>query len=177
MFVLASDIIGKPIISLQNGYSVAVVDSLVIKPETLEIMALGCKDGNWRKTKAVLLVRDVREIMRDGVIIDSFEDIEDVGEIVRLKEVIEKKYELIGASVVTESKNKLGKVEDYTVETTSYKIQKLYLKQSMLKNLLLNNLMVDREQIVDVGPKQIVVRDATITSPALSPQAAPQEPA
>jgi uncharacterized protein YrrD len=177
MYVLANDITGKPILSLQSGHAVAKVRALLINPDTLELLAFFC-DASWhRKSQAVLLMRDVREITREGVIIDSPDDIEDVAEIVRLQAIISQKFNLIGIMVVTESDQKLGTVEDYTIDTTSHMVQKLYLKQSILKNLLLNNLVVDRAEIVDVTPKRITVRDATVPVPKMAPQAVPSKPA
>lgn len=175
MFVFASDIVGKPILSLQSGHPVAKVASLLINPDTLELVALFCSGNGWRKSEAALLLRDVRDIMRDGIIIDSPEDITNVSEIVRLQSLIERKFNLAGATVVTEAGHKLGTVEDFTIDTTSYKVQKLYLKQSVIKNFLLNNLIIDRSQIVDVASDRITVKDTSVTASGLAPQPIPGE--
>lgn len=161
--MLASSLKNLPVISLLNGQVVSTVESAIINPDKLELVAVYCQNGIWRKSTSVIMARDIREIAREGLVINSLEDIEDASEIVRLKAVIERKYNPIGSDVITQSGEKLGKTEDYSIETTSYKIQKLYLKQSLLKNLLLNNLIIDRIQIVDVTPNTIIVKDATLT--------------
>ncbi len=166
MYILASSLKNLPIISLLNGQIVSAVAEPIINPDALELVAVYCQNGFWRKRSSVIMARDIREVAKEGLVIDSLEDIEDASEIVRLKAVIEQHYSPDGAEVVTQSGDKLGKVEDYAIETTGYRIHKLYLKQSLLKNLLLNNLVIDRSQIVDVTPKTIVVKDATISKAA-----------
>ncbi|MFI5240387.1 MAG: hypothetical protein ACHQUB_01610 [Candidatus Saccharimonadia bacterium] len=177
MYILGSSLINLPILSLQSGQPIAFVSSPIIKPETLEIVAIFLQSGTWRKNTAVVLARDIREITREGLIIDSLDDIEDASEIVRLQAVITQKFNPMGLLVVDQSGNNLGKVEDYTVDAVSYKIQKLYLKQSLLKNMLLNNVIVDRSQIIDIQPTKIVVRDATVKEShgSLSARPIPQE--
>jgi len=162
MYALASQLLNLPIVSLQTGQTVAVAGRPIVNPDTLSLVALYCQAGRFRPGNAVLLVRDIRQVGSDGIVIDSFEDIEDASEIVRLGSVIQQRFNPIGIAVINESGQRLGKVEEYTVNLDNYQIQKLYLKQSVIKNLLLNNLVVDRTQIIDVKPRQITVRDATV---------------
>jgi uncharacterized protein YrrD len=169
MYVLASSLKHLPVISLHNSQIVSSVTEPIVNPDNLEVVAVYCQSGFWRKRDSVIMTRDIREIAREGLVIDSLEDIEDASEIIRLKRIIEKQYNPIGAYVITESQAKLGKVEDFTIETSGYRIQKLYLKQSLLKNLLLNSLIIDRSQIVDVTPTAIVVKDATLSQAAKKP--------
>jgi len=177
MYILGSSLTNLPILSLQSGQPIAFVASPIIKSENLEIVAIFLQSGTWRKNSAVILARDIREITREGLIIDSLDDIEDAAEIVRLQAVINQKFNPLGALVVDQSGNNLGKVEDYTVDAMTYKIQKLYLKQSLLKNMLLNNVIIDRSQIIDIQPTKIVVRDTSIKEShgALAARPIPQE--
>jgi sporulation protein YlmC with PRC-barrel domain len=176
MHILASELIGKGILSIRNGHPVAMISGFLINPDKLEVAALYCQDGGRGKNQSVLLMRDIRDYVADGAIIDSLEDIEDASEIVRLRDLVEQKYSLVGAGVSTESGQKLGNVEDFTIETTSSAIQKLYIKQSILRNLLHNSLVVDRTQIVDVTPKHIIVRDTTTATSELAAAKSPLAP-
>jgi sporulation protein YlmC with PRC-barrel domain len=169
MFVLASQLQKLPVISLQTGQTVASTGKLIINPDDLQLVAFSCQTKD-RGSSAVLMVRDVRRASRDGILIDTAEEIEDSSEIVRLKALIDKKFEVSGLPVITESGQKLGKVDEYTLNLQSYSIQKLYLKQPLIKSLLYSNLVIDRSQIIDVTSTQITVKDATIKSPLLAPQ-------
>lgn len=173
MFALVSNAKNLDIISLQTGQVVGRLGEPIINPDKLEIMAFFVYSGWLKHQQSVLLTRDVRELAQNAVLIDSFEEIEDAGEIVRLKEVLEGNFKLLGIQVVNESGLKLGRVEDYTFDLASYKISKLYVKQSIMRNFLLNNLIIDRNQIIDITPKKIVVRDATVKKPLTVPTAPP----
>jgi uncharacterized protein YrrD len=173
MFVLANQLRNIPIISLQTGQVVAHSDKPIINPSDLQVVALFCQPKGWIKPNAALLTKDIRQTSPQGILIDSSEEIEDYTEIIRLKDLVARHFELTSLPVYTEGGTKLGKVEEYTIGLSNYVIQKLYLRQSALKHLLLTSLVIDREQIVDVTPKQITVRDATIKNPILAPQPAP----
>lgn len=166
MLVLASQVKNSPILSIRNGHAVAQTGDMLVDADRLEVAAIFCTSGSWRKNNHVLLLRDIREFSHSGLIIDSLEDIEDIGEIVRLNDLVNRNYQVIGKAVVTENGTKLGKVEDYSIDTISNLIQKLYIKPSLLKNLMVNNLVVDRANIIRTDDKQIVVSDATLKSPA-----------
>ena len=176
MLILASQIQNAPILSIRNGHPVAVAGKMLINADKLEVAAVFCKSPGWRGDNHVLLLRDIREYSRSGIIIDSLEDIEDIGEIIRLGDVMERNYQIAGKHVVTESDHKLGKVEDYSVDTISNTIQKIYIKPSLLKNLMVNNLVIDRTHIVRADDDKIIVSDASLKTPAKA-KAAPAPPA
>ncbi len=160
--------------SLQTGQPIAVVKRPIINEHNLEVVALQCDVGRRRKA-SVILMRDVRQFAADCVIIDSFDDIEDAGEIVRLGEVMKRRFDPIGKQVVSEGGQKLGKVEDYTINLKTYMLQKLYVHQSLMKSILFNSLVIDRTQIIDVSQKQFTVKDAVETEAPLA-QALPHSP-
>lgn len=173
MYVVASQLKNLPVLSLQTGQPLGTVVRPLVKRSSLEIAALICEATGIRRQTSVIMMRDVRQVAGDCIIIDSFEDIEDAREIVRLRDVVEDNFNPMGKLVVTEAKHQLGRVEDYTINLETYMLQKLYVQQSMLKSILFNSLVIDRTQITDIGPKQFTVRDATEPDVSLAPQPAP----
>lgn len=165
MYVLASHLQKLPVMALQDGRVLAVTAALIIDGHSLNTLALRCKAGRWRSAEAVVLLRDIRQIARDCVLIDSFEDIEDLSEIVRLDRVAADKVKIIGKRVKTEAGKTLGKVEDFSLDSRSGELHKLYVHQSVMKSLLFNNLVIDRTQIVRHDAKTIVVKDAVLGLP------------
>lgn len=168
MQIFARQLLGLQVVSLQTGQPVAFLGEPIINPDNLELMAFRLQAGRDHGPSAVLLVRDIRQLSPDGVLIDSADELEDASDIVRLKDVLDRKFRLNGAMVVSESGTKLGRVENYTINPESSMVQKIHVKQSILRDLLMSNLIIDRQQIVDVTPRQIVVRDADIKEPALA---------
>ncbi len=159
--------------SLQTGQPIATVDRPVVNAANLEVMALLCRTS--RRRTNVILMRDIRQFANDCVIIDSFDDIEDAGEIVRLKEIMQRDFNPLDKLVANESGHKLGHVEDYTINLKSQMIQKLYVHQSLMKSILFNSLVIDRTQIIDISDKQFTVKDASVTKPSLAPTPVPHK--
>ena len=58
--------------------------------------------------------------LRAGFVVNDQDDLTDIEELVRLKEILDLKFQLIGKQVVTEGKQKLGKVTDYTFEKMAH---------------------------------------------------------
>ena len=161
MYVLASQLKNLPIISLQTGETITQIHSLIIEMERLEIVAVKCV--NMKEiSDPILMVRSIRQIASDCIIIDSEEDIGSAEDVVRLKEPLLANYSPIGSSVISHMQRPIGRVEDFTINSESLKLQKLYIRQPIWRSWLGSSLIVAREQILDVKPKVIVVREAII---------------
>ena len=163
MYVLASQLSNLPVISLQTGETVSRVSYLVIEMSKLEIVAVACNKMKEIEDP-ILMVRDIRQIATDCLIIDTEDDIGSAADVVRLKEPIMAHYSPIGAQVVSHMQRSIGKVDDFTINSESLKLQKLYVRQPIWRSWFGSSLIIAREQILDVTPKQIVVREATVDS-------------
>ncbi len=173
MYVLASQLTNLPIISLQTGETVTHLKSLVIEMATLEIVAVVC--GKMKEyPDPILMVRDVRQIASDCVIIDTEDDIGSASDVVRLKEPLSAAYAPIGATVISHMQRPIGKVEDFTINTESLRIQKFYVKRPIWRSWLGSSLIIAREQVVDVSAKKIIVREGTVDAQGVFPKHAPE---
>ncbi|HVE81177.1 MAG TPA: hypothetical protein VNA68_03540 [Candidatus Dormibacteraeota bacterium] len=170
MYILAKQLKKLPVISLQTGQSIGLIDKPLINQDDLEVAALWCHASRFSRKKGIILIRDIRQFATDCIIIDSFDEIEDPNEIIRLHKVAEHDFEPIGKLVVNESGQQLGRVQDYTINLGSNLLQKLYVHQSLMKSLMFNNLVIDRTQIIDVSQKRFTVQDAIAPETELAPQ-------
>lgn len=159
MLQLSAGLLNRPVLSLQTGGVAATTVSAIINPNNLKIEGFYCADGFERKKMVILLYQDIRDVMVQGFVVNDHEVLADPGELVRLKEVIGLHFDVLGKQVVTTNKEKVGKVVDYAAETTTMYIQKLYVAQSLLKNLAGGNLSVDRSQIMEITDKKIIIQD------------------
>jgi sporulation protein YlmC with PRC-barrel domain len=119
-----------------------------------------------------LLWQDVREVVDKGYIVNDHEALTDPKELVRLKETLDSKYNLINQQVITVDKEKVGKVSDYAIETSSMFVQKIYVSQSILKSLTGGSLSIDRSQIHEVTPKKIIINELAQKAPMTAAAAA-----
>jgi sporulation protein YlmC with PRC-barrel domain len=99
------------------------------------------------------------DILPQGIVINDYEDLSDPDELVRLKEILELHFELLGKSVVTTNKEKVGKVSDFAADSQTLFVQKLYVNQSILKSLNTGQLSIDRNQIIEITNKKIIIKE------------------
>jgi len=165
MLKLSAAINNKDVFSLRTGGVVGHVYSPLINPNNLKIEGLLTKDRFNNETK-ILLYQDIRELGPKGYIVNDHDSLSNPEDIIRLNDIIELNYQLIGKSVITISKQKVGKVIDYAVELETMYIQKIYAAQPIIKNLNGGNLSIDRNQINEVNDKKIIINDLLGKSPA-----------
>jgi uncharacterized protein YrrD len=171
MLQLSKAILGRSVMSLRTGGQVATVTSAIINPNNLKIEGLYCQDSINKKQQLVLLYQDIRDIIAQGVVVNDHDVLSEPTELIRLKDVMKLNFTLTGKQVVSVSKHKLGKVNDYAFESSTMFIQKLYVSQSLLKNLTTGGISVDRNQIVEITNRKIVVQDLLQGVPAAAASA------
>lgn len=144
--------------SLRTGAKVATTVSAIINPNNLKIEGFYCLDSRDRKKRLILVEQDIRDVIGKGIVVNDHEVLSEPHELVRLKDVINLNFAMIGKQVVTIDKHKVGKVSDYAVETSSMYIQKLYVSQSIIKSFTGGSLSIDRSQIVEITNRKIVIQ-------------------
>jgi sporulation protein YlmC with PRC-barrel domain len=168
MLRLSNNYINRSILSLRNGGVIGNAVTPVINPNNLKIEGW-YSENSYEKGTYVLPTSEVRESINKGLVVDDHEALTHPDDMIRLKDVISLEFELIGKTVVTESKHKIGKISDYAVEDSSYYIQKLYVDPPIVKSLTSDQKIIDRNQIVEITDKKIIVRDLDIKVKAGNP--------
>lgn len=177
MFRLSGSLLNKRVMSLRTGGQVALTVGFIINPNNLKVEGLYCKDSFDRKKTVVLLYQDVRDIIDRGIIINDHGVLSDISDLIRLKDIMELNFGLTNKPVITSTGKKIGKISDWAVETDTFYIQKLYVSQPLIKNLSGGSLSVDRNQIIEITDRKIIIKDplqsiqfqnakSPITSPA-----------
>lgn len=159
MLTLSASLLNdKSVLSLRTGTPVATITAPIFNPNNLKIEGFYCQD-RFDKKELVLLYQDIREMLKDGYVVNDHDVLAEPGELVRLKDILKIQFELIGKQVETISKHKVGKVSDYAVETETMYVQKIYVAQSILKSLTGGSLSIDRNQINEITNRRIIIND------------------
>lgn len=167
MFIFSKQLRQLPVISLQTGQRVATTTEPIVSPSLMAVVALHC-DSVEKADQPVITVQDVRQLARDAVIINSADQISEAGDIIRLQQLLADGFKLIGLATVTESGQRLGKVEEFTVELGNWAVKKIHVKPPLWKSLVAGSLIIDRNQVVEASRKQLVVSDAWVKDPMLA---------
>lgn len=165
MLQLSTSLLNQPVMSLRTGQPVATAIQPIINPNNLKIEGFWCAD-RFDKKESVLLYQDIRDILPQGFIVDDHDVLADPDELIRLKDILNIGFTLIGKPVVTTSKQRVGKVSDYATEMETLYIQKLYVAQSVLKSFTGGNLGIDRSQINEITDKRIIINELLKATPA-----------
>ena len=158
MLLLGQRLLGTPVMSLQVGVKVAETVEPVIDPRNLTIMAYEV-DGPLLETHPQFIrIADIRELSDIGMIIDSSDELVDIDDVIKIKEIRELNFKLVGIKVIDERGRKLGKVEDYSVDTDSFVIQQLSVRGGILNSFSSTGHMIHRSQITEISDAVITVK-------------------
>jgi len=173
MLVQSKNLQNVAVVGLHTGQPLASLAKAIIDPHKLTVAAYFLNSPeSGRREPLVLLTSDIRDASPKRVLINSSDEFSPLKDLIRLKEVVEINFNLIQKPVRTESKKRLGKVDDYVVDTLNFEIQKLYVRQPIFKSMSLHSLVVDRSQIIEVSDRFVTVADAVTAEPAVAPTSA-----
>ncbi len=161
MQYFASSIINKKVLSFHSGYTNGEVIGFLVNKDNLKIELLEIKADKNLPT-SYLLTKDIRSLNERLVIIDSEDDLAESDDLIRQKELIKTKFNLLGSKVVTQDGKYLGKVKDFTIDYHSFATRKLYLKAGIMKRFLNDSFIIDHKQILDVKGNKIIVKNSAI---------------
>ncbi|MGH7196078.1 MAG: hypothetical protein ACREGA_04885 [Candidatus Saccharimonadales bacterium] len=169
MLQLSKTLINRPVLSLRTGKPVATAVAPIFNPNNLKIEGFYCQDGFDKKKHLVLLYQDIRDCIDQGFVINDHDCLSDPADLVRIQDLLELNFQLIGKSVMTLSKDKVGKVNDFATEIETMFVQKIYVSQPLRKTIVNGSLSVDRNQIVEITDRRIIIQDLLQGTPAHAP--------
>lgn len=160
MLRLSANLHNLGVVSLRSGGTVAIAVEPIINPHNLKIIGWWCKVPAATELR-VLLTDDVRDNLQKGLAIDDEDDLTEVEDLVRHKQILGINFRLVGKPVKTK-RMKLGKVTDFSYNDGMF-VQKLYVERPITKILSSEEtLLIDRNQIVEVTDNYILVKDSEI---------------
>jgi sporulation protein YlmC with PRC-barrel domain len=142
---------------LQTGAELARTKRPLINPANLGIVAYELEGPLLDKTPSLLRIADVRELSDLGLIVDSSDEFIQVEDVIKIKEIYDLNFNLIGMPVTDEKNSKLGKIIDFTLDTTSFIVQQLTVRRPLIRSLNDTELVIHRSQIIEINDDAIVV--------------------
>ncbi len=161
MLILGSRIANTAVMSLQTGTRIGNAVRPVIDPANFKIFAYEIDGPLLTQHPSFLRTVDIREMSAVGMIVDSSDELVGLDDIIKLQELYHLAFPLIGMGVIDDTRHKLGKVDDYTIETGDFVIQQMSVKRGIIRGITDTSLLIHRSQIVEINDKYIVVKSAT----------------
>ena len=164
MLILGSRLAHTPVMSLQTGTKLAQTVQPIIDPANLRILAYEVEGQLLTERPSFMRTADIREYGRLGMIIDSNDELIGLDDVIKIKKIFELNFHLIGLQVIDDQKRKLGKIDDYTLDTDSFVIQQLNVRRGFIKGITDTGLLVNRSQIIEINNTAVIVRAPSVKS-------------
>ncbi|MBR5418747.1 PRC-barrel domain-containing protein [Candidatus Saccharibacteria bacterium] len=161
MLLVGSRVIGTRVLSLHVGGTVATVKRAIIDPEDLNVIAYQLEGPiikNDPEVGDILDVKDLREVSLDGLIVDSTDRFTTREDVIRFDKVMSLNFNLVGLKVVTQDGKKLGKIKDYTLDSTTFMIYQLIVERPFMSSLIDSELTINRSQIIEIDDYKVTIK-------------------
>lgn len=147
---------------LQTGARLATIKEPIIDPGNLKIIAYEVDGPLLAERPSFLRIADIRELSPVGMIIDSNDEFIGRNDVIVIDKLLDLNFNIISINIIDDSGKKLGKVIDYIIETNSFYIQQLKVKQNFMINLTNTELLIHRTQIIEISNSTITVKSTKI---------------
>lgn len=159
MILTYSQLVGKPIVELQNQTKIGKVIDLLINKESLTLPAIIMSPGFFSRENKLIANIDIIQTVRDGILVNNEEAAMDFRDAIRLSGLIKEKSYGVGQEVyITGSNEYLGKVYDFQFESNCLSITKLMVKKGFLERTIPAN------QIKNFSGNKIYVKESMKSS-------------
>lgn len=161
-------IIDTPVMSLQTGAELARTSKVLVDPRDLTIAAYELSGQMLDEHPSFLRPIDVRELSTLGLIVDSSDEFVGLGDVIKIKQVYDFKFNLIGLDVIDDKGKKQGKVSSFNIDSASFTVQQINVKRPLLRSFNESELLIHRSQIIEVSDTHVKVKSGSSTesSPA-----------
>jgi|GEM_PF-1519941 len=154
----ASQFIGIAVISLAGPKKIGWILDLVISPENGMFLGFLMKTPSFFKTQKIILPQDVLKILKNNLLILDDTKISEPAEIVRIKQVLDRKTKFLGAKVFLESGTYLGRISDFALSSQALQITDFDIKKSFFSPLF-NPRAIPLSQIIKITPEGVILSD------------------
>lgn len=139
MFIEATKLCSLPVAAQDAQIKAGVIKEILVDPENGHLLGFLVQTGGLFSAKKALSITDVINWDPQGIVTESIDNLVAPDEIVRIKDVISKKIQLLGMKAKTESGKSLGEVENFLIDTETEMVVKYYLKDLLGKSRILES--------------------------------------
>lgn len=154
MLLEARNILDLPIASIEEKEKIGIVKKIIVNKVDASILGFLISSGNFLFGKNYFVSADcVLDIDAHGLTIRNKESLTEPREIYRVKKILEERFEILGLSAVAKSKERLGKISNFVVDTRDIKIVKYYISG------WLENKIIDHNKVYKITSREIIFKD------------------
>lgn len=141
-----------PVGSFDEGHLIGKVAKVVIGYKEQQVLGFIVKPSGLFAKSKLASIEDVVDIDQAGLVIHSAENLVEPDEVVRIAQILNENFDLIGLSVISREGKSLGKVYNALVDTQTGSISRIYVRQ------FINDYVFDHTQIDEITLKMVKLR-------------------
>jgi uncharacterized protein YrrD len=154
-----------PLIGIQTGRRLAVIGDPIINPYNLQVIAWYATGSLIGFSPAIVFSEDIHELGHLGAIIDSSDNIRPLDDLARLQEILDYGFSLHNLPVFSDTGQKLGTVDSFNFDSDDFLIKQIIIRPSLSVRLTASQLIITRQQIVELDNTKIVVSSTIRIAP------------
>jgi sporulation protein YlmC with PRC-barrel domain len=155
-----SSIIGTPVLNFDDGSLLAVIEDIIVDPETGKIEAFWVKPLTLAISDAIIQSQDIVE-WKKNVYVKNESFISDPAEIIKISEILAKKVYLIGNKVKNQKGKNYGKVYDLDFSCDTFYVRQIYARRSVFGIFKYESRIFSFDSIIEITDKAIIIDDET----------------
>lgn len=168
MMIEALKLINLPVAAEDTLSKVGQIRQIVINPESGHILGFLISGGVLLSKQKVLSIVDIKTWDPEALITEYEKNLVSPAEIVRIKNILERKIDILNLPAKTESGKSLGQVENFLIDTETENVVKYYLKDFLGKTRVM-----PADKVISIDKKIIFADDESeITSGVIETQTA-----
>lgn len=157
MLILVSQLVGRPVIGFNEAEEIGVLREPIIEPTNGKIVGYFVGHGLFHLKTGVILADDIVGYENNRLIVQGLEEAGNIDSQPAINKVLKKKTAVLGAKVLTESGQHLGRAGDLLLDTELQMVVRYYVTG------LLQDRIIPAEQVIRVEKRGIIVDDSSVT--------------
>lgn len=164
MLILISQLANQPVIAFDEAEQLGVLGDPIIDPNNGRVCGYFVTQGWFRPKQQVVSSDAIVNYDNSRVVIQAPSAIQAVEEEPKIRQILKKKVPVLGAHVITESGQNLGRANDLLFDSELSMIVKYYVHS------LLQDRIIPAEAVIKIEKRGIIVND-TVPNAAAAAEA------
>jgi uncharacterized protein YrrD len=154
-------IIGKDILSLEDGLRLDKVNDLVVDPEGRSVVALLVSEGGFMSSSMVVPTEEVSSYGKDAVVVRSRGSVISAGEDPELRTMVERQEKILGKKVFTTAGDAQGSISDIYFDDATAAVVGYEVSGGLLGDATKGTSYLATDEITTIGNDVIYVHPET----------------
>jgi sporulation protein YlmC with PRC-barrel domain len=155
-----SSIIGTPVLNFDDGSLLAVMEDVIVDPETGKIEAFWVKPLTLPIADAILQSQDIAE-WKKNVYIKNESLISDPDEVIKITDILTKNIYVIGNKVKNQKGKNYGRVYDLDFNCDTFYVRQIHAQKSVLGIFKYESRIFSFDSIIEMTEEAIIIDDET----------------